>query len=550
MAVNLLSTIARAVLEPAPLLMDSPGFYREEVASSAAMLIVALPIWLVHWLAMQRSASAEDEAVAIPRRFYILLVLAVSAITALVHTAILTRTALELATGMLPAGGLPSLVRALGWIIVYGSLWYYHAPLAAPSAPGMVDSTLRRWYLYIVTAFSLAAAAWGLGDLLRDLLRTAITPGDTVVTADGNRYLLRQFFTNAPWAVWGGVWWFVFFRRLAADDRGSLLRRLYMYTAMFAGLSAALWGLSWLLYELLRFALGYRGAPAWSQWVSLGDALPRFVIGTPIWLYHRALAREEESAADVAARIYRYLLAAAGLPLLTIGLAMLVRLLMDFAFGTFAELRGDDWWRDSLSMALVLVIVGLPVWTWGWGKSQSAVALVPAEAYSLGRRAYLFAVLLVSVLAVLGFLGAALNTVLQLALGQPATAHLLSDLFTLTGYAAIAGGVLAYHATIARRELGIAAPDGTHTRHIVLVMAPPDARAAAEALARQIEGTVTLRTLRPAAAAATDAGTTGNRPADGGEAALEAVAEAVRTAPTERVLVLFRSGGADVYPYD
>lgn len=544
--VDLVSTLARSILEPQSGLTADAGYWREQIAWAAATLIISLPLWLVHWRSMLGSARrSHEEATSVTFRFYVLLVSGVAAIVALIQSITLLQTSLLLIAGLGQPNDTTSLVRSLGWIAVWGALWFYHAPFTSSSAPGMADSTLRRWYLYVVTVAALSSVANGLYGMLNSILNVLLTPGDALLLASGPRFLLRRLFDNVPQAVLGGVWWYVFFRKLAADDEGSLLRRVYLYGAMAVGMVAALTGASQILYEFLRFLFGYRATSTLMQLNFLADAIPLIVIGVPAWWYHQALTRDEEPAGETPARIYRYLLAAAGLSLLTVGMGMLLRLLIDFAVGAFPELRAADWWRDTLSLGLVLVAVGLPVWLSGWATAQRAAAANVSEVTSMPRRAYLFVVLLVAVLAMLGFGIAALYGVLQLLLGAVATASSLSDLFSSFGSAAIAAGVLAYHGLIARSEMAVSAPAATQapTRHRVLVLTTPDDRATADALARQISGQVEIRTLHTNGTAMAAGGV-------GASADVAGIVRAVAAAPVERVLVVLRGGGADVYPYE
>src|SRR5690606_34029564 len=97
-----------------------------------------------------------------------------------------------------------------------------------------------------------------------------------------------------------------------------------------------------------------------------------FVVGGAGWLYHRAVLEERsaDSTSNDPARLYRYLVAAAGL--LTVGgaVASAFALAIDGFVPARELIQPGDWWRDQLAVTLTLAIVGAPLWWLAWSAAQ------------------------------------------------------------------------------------------------------------------------------------------------------------------------------------
>src|SRR5690606_29630399 len=101
----------------------------------------------------------------------------------------------------------------------------------------------------------------------------------------------------------------------------------------------------------------------------------------------------EERHADIAsndpARLYRYLVAAAGLVAISGAVASAFALAIDGFLPARELTRPGDWWRDQLAATLTLAIVGAPLWWLAWSAAQRAVAREgDEERGALPRRAY------------------------------------------------------------------------------------------------------------------------------------------------------------------
>jgi hypothetical protein len=97
-------------------------------------------------------------------------------------------------------------------------------------------------------------------------------------------------------------------------------------------------------------------------------------------------------------RIYAYLLAFAGLAMLSVAAANLTQLLLDVVLRA-PTATSERYVRDTVSINGAAMLVGLPVWLLHWWWAQRATRSQSAETASALRRLYLYAVLAVAVLA-------------------------------------------------------------------------------------------------------------------------------------------------------
>jgi hypothetical protein len=117
---------------------------------------------------------------------------------------------------------------------------------------------VRRLYLYLVAGLALAYVAGSLAALLRLLADAVLAP--PVSPDDARRDLALQL-SNLVVAlpVWLSHWRSI--RELTAgptsgEETRSAIRRLYLYLAVFAGIAVLLVSLSWIVFDLVKLALG------------------------------------------------------------------------------------------------------------------------------------------------------------------------------------------------------------------------------------------------------------------------------------------------------
>jgi hypothetical protein len=449
-ASGLLSALIERLIAPSAL--GAPEMMTERLSASLALLLVGLPLWVVHWLAIQRMARRPEEQHARLRRVYAYLVLVLAAIAGQFALYELLDVLFGAAA---PESAGAQAASAIGSLVPQALIWWYHWRVFAADRdvvePAEGTATLRRWYMLAVLAVSLGTASVGAADLIHRLLQQALAPGIGASGIGGSLALLA-----AGLAVWlpHHLWWRWLVRAptpLRADERRSTLRQIYMALVILASAVAALGGMAALLYALLLVSLG--GATWQSLLAQETWGLAAVAVGAPLWWYHRRLladeARlsEEASRADTAERLFGYLMAAIGVVALFFGLGQLLGTLLRMLLAPDVIGAG---WREPLSFGLALSAVALPVYSLAARATERRARQSHAEDRMLARRLYLYAALLFGVVAAIGAAVSLLQLLLGALLGMP-NRDLAGELGRWAGYTLVGVVVATIYALILRR---------------------------------------------------------------------------------------------------
>jgi len=297
---DLLGTLLEQLLAPPAL--GPAGQSALRLSASAALLLIGLPLWAIHWWVVQRSASRAEEQRASLRRLYIYLVLLVAVLFVLFSLRDLLKA---LVGSEVASQAADQLAAAIATLAVYGLIWVYHWLVASRDRLEVEQAggpaTLRRWYMLIAQAVSLAVAAFAAVDVLDRLLQLIIsTPiGDTPGTGTAVAGLVAGLAIWLPHHLWA--------RRLIqvasplqADEARSTLRQVYSALLVTATAVAGLGGLATVLSAVLLAGLG---GVAWSA--VLADhtrALAVALVAAPLWAYHRQQMAAEARSSDRPAR--------------------------------------------------------------------------------------------------------------------------------------------------------------------------------------------------------------------------------------------------------
>jgi hypothetical protein len=154
----------------------------QQLTLASALIVVGLPVWLMHWLAAERSVGPDRPGAALERTsdvrgLYFALALGILlAVAAAGVTSVIQAIADELTGGS--ELGFPSIADGLALALVAGSAWGYHLAIRTrdwgrgPMTGG--GAWLPRAYLYVAMFFGLLALLTGIGDLIDVLGRVAI----------------------------------------------------------------------------------------------------------------------------------------------------------------------------------------------------------------------------------------------------------------------------------------------------------------------------------------------------------------------------------------
>ncbi|MFL5801323.1 MAG: DUF5671 domain-containing protein [Roseiflexaceae bacterium] len=488
---DLLSALLERLLVPPALGPPEQSVIR--LSGSAALLLIGLPLWAIHWWVVQRGAARSEEQRAALRRLYIYLVLLVAMLFVLfglrdLLDALLSEERLSLVGGQLS--------MAIATLVVYGPIWVYHWRVVGQDRLDVeqtgAPATLRRWYMVIVQTVSLAVAAFGAVDLLHLLFQLALTTsfGSTSGIGAAVAMLIAGLAIWLPHHLWA--------RRLVraasplqADEARSTLRQVYSALLVAATAVAGLGGLATLLSAVLLAGLG--GA-LWSA--VLADhtqALAVVLVAAPLWAYHRwqmaAEARYSDLPArsETAQRIFGYLMAAVGLGALFFGLGGLLSTLLRMVLAP--DVLGAGW-REPLSFYLALTLVALPVYGLTTQAIERRVRSSPEEERALSRRIYLYAALLFGIVATVIAAVVLVRLMLGALLGT-AEPDFLAEAGRWAGYTLVGGVITVAHALLLRRGGAAQRETGAGTT-IVVVADEPLRQALLAAVARELPGATIL----------------------------------------------------------
>ena len=428
-------------------------FTRDQLSMGLALLIIGGVLWFLFWRATQKQVSKDStETGSGIRKLFLNIILGVTALVGLFGAVgflkwLMAGVPLE----QFPAEGLTML-------LVGGGMWYYHRRVEEGEGQPSADAqTLRRWYVYVLTSFSLVILANNLIHLLNAAVFHVPVWGETIAQGD---FWNTGVHGNISWILLGGGAWVYHWFYAARGDTDSTLRQVYLYlVAILGGAITGLAALIIFLFKIFMFAFGGTSAAGDNYFLFLGWTIPAMLVATTIWIYHRKAVQEETAQLQEqrlsARRVFLYLMSFLGLGTLIAGLVTLLGILLDLIINatssTITVTAG--WWHNQLSLCLALLIVATPIWLYYWKRVLEMVAeggVVERGARS--RRIYLYTVLGVAIITLATDLVAIfyqlLNGLLQGTLGTVSLSNMKWSLQTLL----IPLPVLLYHWRILRED--------------------------------------------------------------------------------------------------
>ena len=512
------------------------------VALGIALTVVGVPVWAAFWLAGQRSLRRHPvEQRSQLRRAYFALVRAAALATVMANGF----QALEWVFGVAEFDGQP-----WGWLLVWGGVWLLHQRLvAAEAALSYETRLLDRVYLYFGAVVGLGAIASGLGGVIAQALFAAYEAlflEEAVGDLDPRWENLRSAFALA---LVGGAAWYWHWIRQARHDARTTLWHVYLFLwGILGGVVVAVVGSAFALFAALEWALDASDGSAAEHFEDLPAAFAAVIIGVAGWGYHRLVQREHGAIGGISEpeRVYRYLVAAAGLVTLAGGLTALLVLGIEGLTPEADVLRESGWWRSPLAAVLTLIAIGAPLWLYYWFGLQRAIATGDRHARAaLSRRVFIFGVFGVAGLVALTDLVFVLFRLLEATLEGALRQDTVFDVRWSIAIVLSAGAVSAYYWLVLRedqRAIAALSPAPAEPRtgrtQVVLLAGANGATIAAELERRGVQVRQWRRTDEAAPAAPIEA------------AQVAALCERVATVEGEHILVVVHGDGdAEVLPY-
>jgi len=484
----------------------------DALALTIAIIIVALPVYLVHWLWAQRNAARDEEdRASIPRLLYLYLMMALFLAPIIISGFAVIKSLLHLVFGVSPEGyrvrpPIQNLWFHLSAIVILAILWFYHWRIRSRDEDIVPETDfsaiVRQLYIYIFAGTGLVLTALGMVNMIH-LIMVVIAAGPT--PGDFGRLYLADVIAQL---IIGSVVWLLFWlfaQRLfqGSDEREheSIIRKTYLYLIVLFSVLAVVSTITVVLTDLLEELLNI---PA-----SGGDiriAISIIVVGGIVWLYHAYVLRQDAIHArgilpqTMVRRIYLYLVAGIGLATVLTGVAGEISVLIRAVGGPGLILS----LREQMAMFTAMIIAGLPVWLINWRQIQLAAAdsgqQGQEERGALVRRIYLYFYVFIATITMLSSAVYVVWQMVQLALGQAADSNLLVDLGQALGFIVVAIAVWIYHGSILRREGALRKKDiVSQQKPVRVAIIDADNGSLGVALINQIKAKVPSASVQPLA---------------------------------------------------
>ena len=424
------------------------------LAAGVSLIVVGAPLWFFHWRYVQRAVVEQPvEARSVLRKVYIY-------ITLVVAGSIIIYTALNVLNWIFRADDFSG--YDLAATAVWGVVWAFHWMIEEREGQATPETrAIRRLYIYIAALAGLAMLSLGVGRVLYfvmlagydALTATPLLGGDSGLGRDALREMLAVAIVGA------GTWW-LHWLYIARRDYDSALRQVYLYIfAILGGVMTTLVALGIIIHEFLTWAFGTYGADTVAQHFEfLPGSVAALAVGAALWAYHWHRVRYEAGMSAgttlAARRAYTYILAAIGTGALAVAVFMLVSAAVKLVLAQFGDVVvGGDQWKRPLINIITLAVMGAPVWGYYWRDIQRrAVDIGADEMGATSRRIFLFAMLGVGVLALLGSVSALLFMFLRDLLDAALSPDTLNDMSAPIAVIAAAAAFLPYYWAVYRDD--------------------------------------------------------------------------------------------------
>ena len=409
------------------------GGSASQLARSLSLLFVGLPIFLLHWIPIQKSAAKDEEEQSSLIRALFLYAVLLSTLIPIVQNvfAIVNRVLLNIFQIPLMyaiVGQSQNWIDNLVAIVMNGLIAGYILFLTRENWTkppiGNAFTNIRRLYRYIWVLYGLAMLIGGIILVIQHLLSNPEIIGNSPQSQLANG--LGLLVIGVP--LWLITWMNVQRSLEQSEERTSFLRLLILYTLKLIGIGGVLIPFGVIFYNIFKSLLEatfvfqdllYEINIPLSTLIPLGG----------VWLYYGIIQKRDSSmlpeiSAHVGVRrIYFYLLAFIGLASLWIGLQMLISYMIDVLI--ISSTIESGLLLEQLSSSLATLFVAIPLWILSW---RSMIKETDREGEagdharrSLVRKTYLYVILFAGVIGVMITAGGLIFELLKSILGDPSS---------------------------------------------------------------------------------------------------------------------------------
>lgn len=448
----------------------------QNLSMGLAQVVVSIPIFLIHWLVIQKDAGkSEEEQSSLLRAMFLygielgMLVPVVQNLLAAVIRQLLDVGGSSRMTALL--GQSQSLTDNLIAVVINLLFAYYfhriltHDWKVSSNTGSLVE--MQRIYRYFWSLYGLGMTLLGV-----QMLITFLLPRQAVLTADPLAALvnpLSLIVLGLP--IWVVAWMSIQSRLDQAEERYSGWRVGILYVlALGAAICCAAAGI-FILDRVLRILFGTASTLQQFIW-DIRAPISLLVPMGVVWAYHqRQLFADIDSRADVFTRqamkrVYNYLLSLMGLGFTVTALIMLLQLMVRILLTRTDTFHGNE---IQIAQGIGLLAVGVAFWLIHF-IPENQIALAEDEAgeharRSLIRKIYLYVVVFAGVVGVMATGGVTIYIVLQGLFEANLTTH-LTDILIGIGQVIVFGVFLGYHLTNLGRDARATAR-GLQAKHAV-----------------------------------------------------------------------------------
>jgi hypothetical protein len=276
------------------------------LANGLTLLIGGTPLWVYTWRNIQQSLSDKEESQSILRLIILYALSLIGVGGVLIPSGFILDVILRLALGEATTFTqfVTEISDPLSAAIPFGGVWAYYGRTLTREVTALPDTTrrasLRRLYYYILALIGLTTTFLGLNALLSFII-------DTLLQTTSWTGALRSRLTAALASLIVGLpLWFTTWRKVVIESskegeigdhaRRSIVRKVYLYLVLFAGVIGIMGTAGSLIYQLLNKFLGNPlGDFQRSSWILL-ELLVLFV---GLLLYHWATLRADGRLAEL-----------------------------------------------------------------------------------------------------------------------------------------------------------------------------------------------------------------------------------------------------------
>jgi hypothetical protein len=318
----------------------------------------------------------------------------------------------------------------------------------------------RRLYRYIWLVFSLGLTVIGAYNLLQFLFSL---PGSGIqTTAAVISGAVSLLITGVPLLLyhWNSI---QAAAAVSSEERRSQLRLVVLYLISLAGVIGVIAAGGRVLGSLILWVSGEVNTLGGFLRDSSEELAAAIALGAMWWYYGRVLRRELAALPDLPqreglARLYDYVLAFLGLAVAYAGMFTLVEFVGKVLFESSLNNNSESL-RETLSSGLSALLVGVPLWLVPWREMQREVEGRGGPASGKGgrarrsviRKAYLYLVLFLLIIAAMVFSGRLLYMLLNALLAQPES-DLGYGVTTMALTLMATAGLLVYHLRVLRED--------------------------------------------------------------------------------------------------